>query len=276
VLGGLGIKGAANIGALQSLCQHKVKIKKIVAAGVSSLAGAQFALERDLNLVTDNLVRFFAEHERYLWGLEELGGLLWSRRRRAVGSFSYFLRERLFCKANLKRLNILSWDLVEGELEKHFGDIAAYQLKVPLAVSAIDLRRGKETLLEEEKLVERLKAGIAFPGLFPPVRIGERELVSSSLYCELPLGSLTEADRPIVAIDIPSALSVQRPRSLIEVIAHVDELRGAAIKQKFLSKADKVFCLEVVKGFWWGSYRQTPQLVSRAREEMDRLLGLMS
>ena len=151
MLGGLGIKGAANIGALQSLCRHKVKIKKIVAAGVSSLVGAQFALERDLDLVTDNLVRFFAEHERYLWGLEELGGLLWSRRRRAVGSFSYFLRERLFCKANLKRLNILSWDLVEGELEKHFGDIAAYQLKVPLAVSAIDLRRGKETLLEEEQ-----------------------------------------------------------------------------------------------------------------------------
>ena len=33
VLGGTGIKGIANIGVLQSLHNHGIKIKKIIAAG---------------------------------------------------------------------------------------------------------------------------------------------------------------------------------------------------------------------------------------------------
>ena len=76
VLGGVGVKGVANIGTLQSLHEHKVKINNIVATGISALIGAQFALNRDLGLLTEHFVRFFTENHRYLWGLEQLGGLL--------------------------------------------------------------------------------------------------------------------------------------------------------------------------------------------------------
>ena len=36
VLGGTGVKGVANIGVLQSLHNHGIKIKKIIAAGISA------------------------------------------------------------------------------------------------------------------------------------------------------------------------------------------------------------------------------------------------
>ena len=54
ILGGIGVKGVASIGILQSLQERNLKIKKIIAAGISSLVSAQFALGRDLNLKTGN------------------------------------------------------------------------------------------------------------------------------------------------------------------------------------------------------------------------------
>jgi len=273
VLGGLGVKGIANIGVLQALVEHKVKIKRIVAAGIGALVGAQFALGRELEPLTEYFVRFFTENNRYLWGLEQFAGVVRSQKRRVIDSFNYFLRERLFCQANLKRISILPWELVEADIENVLDGASPSDLKIPLAVSAIDLKRKTEVLLEEENLKERLKAGIAFPGLFPPVHIGNRELVSSTLYCEVPLGMVGRAKRPIMAVDIPSELSMHKPGSVIEIMAHMDEVRTVVIKEKLLSRADIILILEGLRRFRWGSYKQIPQLISRARGETDKLLS---
>ena len=47
LLGGTGIKGIASIGVLQSMRKNRVKIKKIIAAGISSPIIAQYALGDD-------------------------------------------------------------------------------------------------------------------------------------------------------------------------------------------------------------------------------------
>ncbi|MDY6911640.1 MAG: patatin-like phospholipase family protein [Chloroflexota bacterium] len=272
VLGGMGIKGAASIGVLQSMHDHDVKIKRIVATGISALVGAQFSLDRDLDALTDYFVRFFTENHRYLWGLERLSGSTRHRTRRIADSVSYFLRESLYCRANLNRISVLSWDIIERDLKAFFGEVEPSDLRVPVTVSAIDLAQGREVLLDEGNFADRLKAGIAFPGLFPPVNVAGREIIGSTLYCELPIDSLSEAERPIVAVDIPRSPSNQRPASALEVVAQMDELRGVAIKRKLLTKADRVFSLDELKGFQWGNYDQVPLMISRARQGMDRLL----
>jgi len=272
VLGGLGVRGAANIGVLQAL-DGRIKIKKIVATGISSVIGAHFARGGDLGELAERFVHFFTENHRYLWGLERLGGLPPSRGRWLVGSLSYFLRESLFCRANMKKLSVLPWELVEGNLAELFGEVDSSELDISLVISALDLEEGEEVLLEEGQLVELVQAGIAFPGLFPPVRIAGREFSSSVLYCELPLGSLGEEARPIWTVDIPGGRSSQSPRSLLGIIAEVDELRSAVLKRELLAKADHILRLEGLQRFPWGSYRRIPELIARARGEAEGLLG---
>jgi NTE family protein len=272
VLGGTGVKGVASIGVLQSLQSNHIKIKKIIATGISSLISAQFGLGKDLKLLTDEFTNFFEEHNRSLWGLEQLTGLLMSRRRRVVGSFSYFLRERLYCSANLKGDSVLSWELVEPQITRFFGSKTFSDLKIPLAVSAIELKRGKRVLLSEGKLYDSMKASIAFPGLLPPVTVGNIELVSSTIYCELPLDNITRKDAPVVTIDLPSVFSGRDPHSILEVVSIVDDIRSRAIKEKLLAKTDYLLILEGMKRFRWGNYRQIPEIVTQARKETDKLL----
>ena len=272
VLGGTGIKGIASIGVLQCLHSRGIEIKKIIAAGISVPISVQFALGEDPDLLTEEFARFFVENSRSLWGLEQLTGLLMSRRRRIVGNFSYFLRERLYCYANFHNDSVLSWETVEPQINRLFGDKSFSDLKIPLAVSAIDLKQGKNVLLDEGKLNDSLKASIAFPGILPPVSIRNMELVSSTVYCELPLDNITREDTPVVAIDVPSPFSGSNPRTLLEVVSIVDDIRSRAIKEKLLTKTDYLLRLSGMERFRWGNYHQIPEIVTQARNETDRLL----
>lgn len=274
VLGGLGVKGIASIGVLQSFSEHNIRIKRIVAAGISALVAGEFALGGDLSQLDELFISFFQNNHRFLWGLEQVSGLFQSRRRRVVGSFSYFLRERLFCRANLDRMSILTWDILEPIIARFFGNRTFTDLKIPLSISVIDLKHDSEVWLKTGKLSDCMKASIAFPGLLPPVTIGERELVSSTFYSELPLARIRKIDAPVVAVDQPTSMATQPPHSLLEIVASTDELRSTFIKQKLLGRADYVFRLEDMTRFRWGRYQQIPQMVAQAKRETDRLIAL--
>ena len=272
ILGGTGIKGVANIGVLQSLHNHDVKIKKIIASGTSSPISAQFALGKNPDSLIDQFAQFFEGNNRALWGLEQATGLLMSPRRRIVGGFSYFLRERLYCHANFESESVLTWASLESQITGIFGDKTFSDLKIPLAVSVINLKQGKIVLLEEGRLNDSIKASIAFPGILPPVSLGNMELVSSSIFCELPLNITTRADAPILTIDLPSPYSGSKSQSLLEVISQVDDIRCRAIKENLLAKTDYLFRLEGMEQFHWGNYNQIPEMVTHARNETDKLL----
>ena len=271
ILGGIGVKGVANIGVLQSLSDHKIDIAEMVTSGVSSLIGARFALGRDLDLLTERFIHFFNDNERYLWGLEQLAGIVRETKGRIARGFSYFLRERLFCRNNISRVSILSWDVIQRELDEFFGNMTFSDLKIPLSISAIDLNLSTEVLIQHGDLVNSLKSSIAFPGLFPPVCIADHELISSTLYCELPLGCLLRKRHPIVAIDIPSSLPSKRPESSIEILSQMDEVRGAYIKHILSRKVDRIFRLDEIERFQWSDYKEIPELITVARQNMNRL-----
>jgi len=265
-LGGIGIRGALNIGLLQALAETDVPIKRIVATGLSAMIGAYFALGHDPSELVPRITQFFEANHSSMWEVELLGGLTAGERRMAARSMSYFLRESLFCHANLTRLGVFAWDLVEDSLSQLFGDLASEDLKIPLVVSVIDIEKGEETLLSTGPILDLVKAGIAFPGLFPPVVIGGRKYVSSATYCTFPLSSLSDTDRPIVAVSFPERREARPPRSMIEVLARVDEIRGNVLTQQVLANADQVIRLEPIGGSNWSSFRRLEKAIVLVRQ----------
>lgn len=274
-MGGLGVKGVASIGILQALHTHNIEVKQIYAAGASALVAGQYAMGKSPDELTDLFVQFFDSNHNALWGMEQISGLFQTQRRRIVDSFSYFLHERLYCRANLRRISILDWNIVEPLISGVFGNATFSDLKIPLSISTVDLDAKNIFLIDRGNVSDAMKAGIAFPGLFPPVNFGGRRLVSSTLCCELPLEAVTKADSPVLAIDFPTALTHQRPNNLLEIITRTTEIRSNAIKNRLLEKADYVIRLERMNRYRWGSYRQIPSMIQHAREETARQLALI-
>lgn len=272
VLGGTGVKGIASIGVLQALAERELPLRQIYATGASGLVAVYYALSGDMQTLVNRLSRFFIQNHRSLWGMEWTTGLFQKKRHLLTESLAYFLQERLYCLANVKRVSVLEWDLWEPELEELLGDKTLSDLILPVSISAMDLRTQETVALKEGKLLDCVKAGLAFPGLFPPVNLNGRLLVSGAATCELPLDVISAADAPTLAVDFPTHFHHQHPSSLVEVMAQCAEIRADAIKQRLLEPVDQVFRLEGMANFQWGSYRRIPQMIQQAKQETERLL----
>lgn len=60
------------------------------------------------------------------------------------------------------------------------------ELSIPLAITATDIETGEAIIIKQGDLLEGLRAGLAFPGIFSPVRFGNRFLVDGGLCQPVP------------------------------------------------------------------------------------------
>ncbi|MDT8444832.1 MAG: patatin-like phospholipase family protein [Desulfuromonadales bacterium] len=78
------------------------------------------------------------------------------------------------------------------------------ELRRPLAVTATDISTGEAVIIKQGDLLEALHASLAFPGIFSPVRFGQRFLVDGGLCNPIP----TEAARNLGAEKIVGVCTI--------------------------------------------------------------------
>jgi len=66
------------------------------------------------------------------------------------------------------------------------------ELEIPLAVVATDVESGEMLVIKKGDLLQALQAAIAFPGIFTPVRFGDRFLVDGGLCNPVPVDVVRE------------------------------------------------------------------------------------
>lgn len=89
-------------------------------------------------------------------------------------------------------------------------------LRMPLAVTATDINTGEAIIIRQGDLLEALRASLAFPGIFLPVRFGNRLLVDGGLCNPIPtdVAHTLGADRIVGICTIP-AVAKQAPESFL-------------------------------------------------------------
>lgn len=114
-------------------------------------------------------------------------------------------------------------------------------LRLPLAVTATDIETGEALIIRKGDLLEALHAALAFPGIFPPVRFGDRFLVDGGLCNPVPADVVRHlgADRVIGICTIPD-VDKQIPEAFIpqsranwELGRHRELFSAAGIEQLF-------------------------------------------
>lgn len=102
--------------------------------------------------------------------------------------------------------------LIKGEkliafFERHFVDKDFSALPLPFACVATELATGREIWLKEGSVAAAVRASIALPGLFTPVRLGDRLLVDGGLVNPVPVSLCRALGADIViAVDLGSDL----------------------------------------------------------------------
>ena len=78
-------------------------------------------------------------------------------------------------------------------------------LFIPCAVVAADLVTGTEVAITRGSVVDALRASIAIPGIFPPVRRGDMVLVDGGVVAPVPVRAVRAlSTSPVLAVNLQS------------------------------------------------------------------------
>lgn len=173
-LGGGAALGWAHIGVLRLLAEEGIAVGAVAGTSIGALAGVCLAAGR-------------------LDALEAIARAATRRRMLA------------YLDPHLRRGALLGGRRIARELsqqlgsETRFGDFA-----IPCCTVAADLDTGEEVRLAEGGVIDAVRASIALPGLFRPVRRDGRVLIDGGMVANVPVAAARALAPalPVVAVDL--------------------------------------------------------------------------
>ncbi|HKC20378.1 MAG TPA: patatin-like phospholipase family protein [Candidatus Dormibacteraeota bacterium] len=210
VLGGGGARGAAQVGVIQALFEAGVEAPAaIVGTSVGALNGASIAAYPSLAGTMMLREVWLSRHAAAVFEAHPLGVIVSGLRRN--------LRS-VMPQQNVRNLITRAQALT--------GVTTFEELRIPLAVVATDMNAGKPAVFRSGELSPALLASTAIPGVFPSVRINDREHLDGGVVENTPLDiAVDDGARDVMAISLMAGGEFeQAPASLPELIARTLQL----------------------------------------------------
>ncbi len=169
-LGGGGARGNAHIGVLRRLEKEGYKIKSVAGTSFGGIVAILYAAGYSPS-----------EMEK---------------------EFSAVDQSRLYERDSRDGPSLLGLAGARNWFDKMVGEKTFADLKIPCAVTAVDVNTGGEVILSEGKLKDALLSTIAIPGIFPAHRWENMELMDGGVLNPVPVSvaRLLSPDLPIIAV----------------------------------------------------------------------------
>ncbi len=172
VLGSGGARGYAHIGVIEELEKRGYEIASISGASMGALIGGLYACDR------------LDEYKEWVLGLDTLD----------VASL---------LDISFSRGGIIEGEKVFDRLAKMVGGVDIEDLPIKYTAVSTDIVRKKEVWFQQGSLLDAIRASIAIPSVFTPVKMGNMVLVDGGALNPLPVAP-TQSDLTdlIVAVNL--------------------------------------------------------------------------
>ena len=236
-LGGGFARGMAHVGILKVLEEEGIPISYIAGTSVGAVIGAG-----------------------YCSGISA----------RELAEVAALVRFKDFARWTLSRYGFASNERMVGFLNKVLKCRTFEELKTPLAVVATDFATGDAVVFRTGPLVDAVRASCAYPGMFLPVRVGNRLLIDGMLGHVVPSIPLREmgADRVIGVYLSAHWVNMNGPRHVFDVIGQCFSIAQQKMGSLWRVATDLVLEPDV-KGFSYDGFDRTNELI-RVGESVAR------
>lgn len=185
-LSGGGARGISHVGVLKALDEEGIKVDMITGASAGAIAGAFYC---------------------YGYAPDEIFKIITS-----VKLYRYV-------RPALNRSGLLKMDPVEPVYRKFLPEDDFSVLKIPLVISATNLRRGTTEYFNSGKLIPALMASTSVPVIFNPVNINGEHYVDGGILNNLPIEPMIGFADRIIGVNcnpVSENYEVGNMRSLLE------------------------------------------------------------
>jgi len=155
-LGAGAARGWAHIGVLRELAEHGVKPDVVAGTSIGAIVGGCYAAGK-------------------LDEIEVFARTMTKRRVFAMMDFAF------------SGTSLISGDRLKAALEQELDGLKIEDLPIPFASVATEVGTGHEVWLQRGSLALAIRASYALPGIFEPVRIGDRWLFDGALVNPIPV-----------------------------------------------------------------------------------------
>jgi len=174
-LGGGGARGWAHLGVLRALAERNITIDAYAGTSIGSLVGGFAAAGK------------ISELERILADLD-LKRIIY-----------------LFAEKKLPKSGLVDGRKIMELIRSHIGQPGIDQLPVSYYAVATDIEDGREMIFDQGDIVTAIRASIAIPGVFTPLKHNGRYLLDGGLVNPLPVSVLrARGIKRIVAVNLHS------------------------------------------------------------------------
>ena len=208
VLGAGAAKGFAHIGVLKVLEAHKIPIHMIVGTSAGSFVGSFYA---------------------YGFNAFQLQTLALSVERGDI--IDLVIPENGFIQG-IKLAEYVNKTLKNTPLER---------LNIPFYAVATDIQSGQEVVFGKGNTGAAVRASCSVPGVFRPVRIGDRFYVDGGVVSPIAVDAAKKFGADIViAVDISSDVGSTRPENTVDTILQAINIMYSQLANLQCSRADVI------------------------------------
>jgi len=146
---------------------------------------------------------------------------------------------------------VLKGDALQNYVNKAVGNQPIERLKMPFAAVATDLNSGAPIVFRRGNTGLAVRASSSVPGVFQPVRIGDRLYVDGGLVAPVPVSFAREMGADfVIAVNISVEPEGQLASSSVDVLLQTFAIMGQRINRDELKGADIVIrpALGMMKG----------------------------
>lgn len=165
-------RGFAHIGVLRALNRYGIKPSIVAGTSIGAVVGGCYMAGK----------------------LDELEDWALSLNRRRIFKYLDF---------RVRSAGLLGGNKLNNILEEHFGNMLIEEQKFPFIAIATDITTGHEVWLRKGRFVDAMRASFALPGIFPPMRLGNRTLIDGALVNPVPVSACQALGSQLtIAIDL--------------------------------------------------------------------------
>lgn len=159
---------------------------------------------------------------------------------------------RSLSRHSRSRLGLRSNEPLGDTLRQELGDASIENAAIPLAIVAADIHTGERVVLTSGPVDGAVRASTAIPGIFTPVRLGDRLLVDGGVVENVPVQPLRRMGSDVVvAVMLGSHLDFQPVRNVLGVLANAFLIAVNTATRANLAGADVVIAPELAGRSRW-------------------------
>jgi NTE family protein len=239
-LGGGFARGIAHVGVLRVLEQHRIPLHCISGVSAGAMVAAAFAS----GATADEIGR--------------------------VGSAMRFTD---VARWTVSRMGLAGSDRMAGFLKKLLKQFQFESMRIPLGVVATDLASGQPAMFYGSgDVVLPVRASCSYPGLFQPVRCGDRLLVDGGMSMDVPAQACRELGATrVISVHLPMQDGQAAPSNMFEVVNRCFQIMSRQKEDTWRKMSDLVLSPEV-RQMSWNAFTSAEQLIEAGEQAAREVL----